>query len=156
MAQGDGRQVEWLDRLVEWIRILHDDAIKRSGGVLGEHTSSLYAACARPFTSAFGELLYQTPYERAGAILHAIVCDHAFVDGNKRSGTLAAIWMLLGHGVLSESRPVTGLQVRMLGQVALEAASEGLTVEQVVFWVQRIFVPAAVGSSSASPNATLS
>jgi len=141
MAQGDGRQVEWLDELVERIRRFHDNALRTSGGVFGEHTSSLYAACARPFHSAFGQLIYETPYERAGALLHAIVCDHAFVDGNKRTGTLAAIWWLVGQNVLTHQPPATPLQVRMLGQVALEAASEGLTVQQVIFWLKRIFEP---------------
>jgi prophage maintenance system killer protein len=141
MAERDGRQVEWLEDLVERVRRFHDDALRTSGGVFGEHTSSLYAACARPFHSAFGQLIYKTPYERSGALLHAIVCDHAFVDGNKRTGTLAGIWLLVAHEVLTPKRPATPLQVRMLGQVALEAASEGLTVEQVIFWMRRIFEP---------------
>jgi hypothetical protein len=55
MAQGDGGQVDWLEDLVRAVRKLHDDILKQSGGVFGEHTSSLYAACARPFHTAFGE-----------------------------------------------------------------------------------------------------
>src|SRR5687767_8515581 len=88
MAEGDGGQVAWLEELVEQVRLLHDSAIKTSGGVFGEHTSSLYGACARPFQTAFGEPIYSTAYERAGALLHAIVCDHAFADGNKRTSTV--------------------------------------------------------------------
>ena len=94
MGQGDGRQVEWLEVLVEGIRRIHGWMLEIGGGAQGEHTASLYAACARPFQSAFGETIYTTPCERAAALFHAIICDHAFVDGNKRTGTGAALLIL--------------------------------------------------------------
>ena len=83
------------------------------GGLPGEHTASLYSACARPFHSAFGEYVYKTPVERAAALFHAI----------------------------SLESPPSALQVRLLGEVALETASGNLTVEQVTHWIERIFAP---------------
>jgi prophage maintenance system killer protein len=70
---------------------------------------------------------------------HAIICGHAFVDGNKRTGCLAALYMLAGHGVITVERPPSGLQVRSLGDLALETAFGKLTVEQVMHWLHRIF-----------------
>jgi prophage maintenance system killer protein len=95
MAQGDGGQVDWLDELVGELRGLHDQIIQESGGVLGEHTSSLFAACARPFQTAFGEEIYRNPFSKAAAFFHAIICDHVFVDGNKRTATIASIYALV-------------------------------------------------------------
>ena len=138
MAQGDGGQVDWLDQIVEALRALHDQIIHESGGVFGEHTSSLYAACARPFQSAFGEDVYSTPYERGAAFFHAIICDHVFVDGNKRTATVGTLDLLAAEGVVSID-DVTPLRVRMLGDIALSTAAEGLTVEEIAIWLRRIF-----------------
>ena len=140
MGQGDGQEVEWLDALVDLVRDIHGWMLQIGGGAPGEHAASLYSACARPFQSAFGENIYVTAYERAAAILHAIVCDHVFVDGNKRTGTAAAMVFLYAEDV-PISDPQEALRLALLGQVTLEAASGSLTVDQVTFWVRRIFEP---------------
>lgn len=143
MAQGDGGQVEWLEDLVGMIRRVHDVILRESGGVFGEHTASLYSACARPLQSAFGELMYKTPYQFVAALFHGIICDHVFVDGNKRTASVIAVAFLAAfRRRLMIAMPPTDLQVRMLGDVALEAASTRLTVEDVAFWMERIFAPA--------------
>jgi death on curing protein len=49
----------------------------------------LDAACARPRSTAFGHDAYATLEEKAAALLHSIVRNHALVDGNKRLGWLA-------------------------------------------------------------------
>jgi death on curing protein len=50
----------------------------------------LDAACARPSSTVFGEDAYPTLEEKAAALLHSLVRNHALVDGNKRLGWLAA------------------------------------------------------------------
>jgi death-on-curing protein len=140
VAEGDGREVTWLDEFVAAIRDVHDQIIRQSGGAAGEHTELLYSACARPFQSAFGEPIYPTPVGRAAALFHAIICDHAFVDGNKRTATVTAILILSSEGYL-QLDPPSHLQVTLLGEVALETASGGLAVEQVGHWLERIFAP---------------
>ncbi|HEY7268921.1 MAG TPA: Fic family protein [Dehalococcoidia bacterium] len=136
MAEGDGRQVEWLEALVDMIRELHDAIIKLSGGALGERPS-LHGAVARPFLSAFGEDVYPTACEKAAALFHGIICDHAFTDGNKRTATVSAVGLLIALGALPQQP--SNLQIRMLGQVALEAASGNVDVGAVTFWMHRIF-----------------
>ena len=136
MAEGDGRQVEWLEDFAATLRGIHDAIIEISGGVLGEHPSFL-GACARPFHSVFGEDAYPSPYEKAAALFHAIISDHAFVDGNKRTGTVGAIVFLTALGALPY--PPSALQIRLFGDVALETASTGLSVGDVAFWMHRIF-----------------
>lgn len=51
----------------------------------------LEAASARPRTSAFGQDAYPGLHEKAAALLHSIVRNHALVDGNKRLGLAAII-----------------------------------------------------------------
>ncbi len=44
------------------------------------------SAVARPQASAFGEDAYPTIHDKAAALLHSVVQNHALVDGNKRLG----------------------------------------------------------------------
>jgi death-on-curing protein len=50
----------------------------------------LDSAAHRPQASAFGQDAYPTIHEKAAALLDAVVCHHALVDGNKRLGWAAA------------------------------------------------------------------
>lgn len=51
----------------------------------------LEAALTRPRTNAFGEDAYPTLHDKAAALSHSIVRNHALVDGNKRLGLAAVI-----------------------------------------------------------------
>ncbi|MFW5748160.1 MAG: type II toxin-antitoxin system death-on-curing family toxin [Chloroflexota bacterium] len=58
----------------------------------------LEAAVLRPQASAFGEDAYPTVPEKAAALFHSLARNHAFVDGNKRTATVATIIFLeLNH-----------------------------------------------------------
>ena len=58
----------------------------------------LEAAAARPMASAFGEDAYLTLGEKAAVLLHSVARNHAFADGNKRTATVAALFMLAVNG----------------------------------------------------------
>ena len=51
----------------------------------------LEAAVTRPHASAFGEDAYPSVHQKAAALLHSLVRNHALVDGNKRLGFAALI-----------------------------------------------------------------
>jgi death on curing protein len=55
----------------------------------------LESAAARPRASAFGRDAYPSLEERAAALVHSLVNNHALVDGNKRLG-LAGLIAFLG------------------------------------------------------------
>jgi death-on-curing protein len=65
----------------------------------------LEAAAARPMSSAFGADAYPSLQEKASALLHAIARNHPFADGNKRTATLAAIYMLAVNGLRVTWKP---------------------------------------------------
>jgi death-on-curing protein len=58
----------------------------------------LDAAVARPAASAFGQDAYPTLREKAAALFHSVARNHPFADGNKRTATLAAIFMFAVNG----------------------------------------------------------
>jgi len=49
----------------------------------------LHASSARPQTFAFGHDAYPALLDKAAALLHSIVGNHALIDGNKRLGFAA-------------------------------------------------------------------
>jgi death-on-curing protein len=72
-------------------------------------TILLEAAVVRPTTSAFGQDAYPTPQEKAAALLHSISRNHPFADGNKRTATIAAIFMLEVNGLRVTWKPEEAL-----------------------------------------------
>jgi death-on-curing protein len=58
----------------------------------------LEAAAARPLQTVFGQDAYPTLPEKAAALLHSIARNHPFADGNKRTSSVAAIFMLQVNG----------------------------------------------------------
>jgi death on curing protein len=75
--------VEYLDLedLLGFVRALGAGPVRDAG--------LLDAACARPRSTPFGEDAYPTLEEKAAALLHSLVRNHALVDGNNRLGWLA-------------------------------------------------------------------
>ena len=51
----------------------------------------LESAVARPQASAFGADAYPDLVSKAGALLHSLVLNHAFAEGNKRTAVLAMV-----------------------------------------------------------------
>lgn len=58
----------------------------------------LASAAARPRTSVFGDDAYPSLTEKAAAICHSVVRNHALVDGNKRLAWSATRVFLLING----------------------------------------------------------
>ena len=139
MAQGNGQPLEaWFLELVEEIRNWHSEALK-TGGADGEHTARLHASVGRAFQSAFGRPAYATDFDKAGALFHGLVCNHPFVDGNKRTAVLTSILFLVSRGCLPGAP--SRIQVRMLGELAIEAASSKVAVDEVIYWLHRVLDP---------------
>ena len=71
----------------------------------------LDAAVARPAASAFGADAYPTLREKAAVLFHSITRNHPFRDGNKRTATIALIFMLRINGQRVVWQPEAALQV---------------------------------------------
>ncbi len=85
----------------------------------------LDAAVQRPQQSAFGRDAYDDVHHKAGALLHGIVRNHPFVDGNKRVGAAAMLvfYALNGWDVVVEQGDLVALVV--------DTAEGLLTVEAI-------------------------
>jgi death-on-curing protein len=77
------------------ILAIHADQIRRYGGRPGlRDLALLQSALGTPETTFEGEYLHTDVFEMAAAYLFHIARNHPFVDGNKRTGLMAALVFL--------------------------------------------------------------
>jgi death-on-curing protein len=77
---------------LEQVLQLHQTQLARYGGDTGLRDRGLIeSALARPAATFGGEDLYADLLTKAAALMHSLVLNHPFVDGNKRVGAHAAI-----------------------------------------------------------------
>jgi death on curing protein len=88
----------------------------------------LEAAVARPSASAFGQDAYPTLREKAAALLHSVARNHPFADGNKRTATVAVVFMFLVNG-----QRVVWQQEAALS-VILRVAEGACSLDEVAAW----------------------
>ena len=85
-----------LDEIIE----IHRDQVEQYGGELGiRDVGLLQSAAAMPKATFGGEFLHSDIFEMAAAYLFHIVKNHPFVDGNKRTGAVAAVVFLAMNGI---------------------------------------------------------
>lgn len=88
---------------VEQVIDFHTEIINELGGAHGiREMGLLISAMEMPKASMFGEFLHISIYDKAAAYLYHIVCNHPFIDGNKRSGLVAALTFLEVNSVILE------------------------------------------------------
>jgi death-on-curing protein len=81
-----------LDEVLE----IHEQQIERYGGSPGlRDPAELESAVAMPQATFDGEFLHTSVPAMAAAYLFHLCQNHAFIDGNKRTGANAAITFLL-------------------------------------------------------------
>lgn len=85
---------------VEDVLSFHEAIIAETGGAHGvREMGLLLSALEMPKASMFGELLHPTVFDQAAAYLFHVVCNHPFLDGNKRTGTVCALTFLDMNGI---------------------------------------------------------
>ena len=74
---------------------VHEAVLKSTGGASGiRDMETLKSALARPFQTWGGDDLYPSILSKTAALLESLVANHPFVDGNKRTGIMAALGFL--------------------------------------------------------------
>lgn len=85
---------------VEQVIQIHDDLVNQYGGLHGiRDMGLLISAIEMPKASMFGEYLHESIYDKASAYMFHIVCNHAFLDGNKRTGAACTLIFLHQNGI---------------------------------------------------------
>ena len=82
--------IEFLE-LSDILEIRADQIFHYGGTIELRDAGILESAIEQPRATFGGQFLHAFPFEMAAAYLFHIVNNHPFVDGNKRTGTLAAL-----------------------------------------------------------------
>lgn len=114
----------------------HEKLLARFGGAVGlRDRGLLLSALARPRSL----LAYKRPtiFDLAAAYAHGIIRNHPFVDGNKRSGLLAAALFLEANGFRLEATEESALLK------TLQLAAGELTAADYAAWLSATAMPVA-------------
>lgn len=117
---------------VEQVLFLHSRLIEETGGSHGvRDLGLLQSALARPLASFGGKDLYADLFTKAAALMDSLVRNHPFVDGNKRTGIVAAGLFLLRNGYrLSASNAE-------LEKFTYLTAQSQLSLEDIAGWFKK-------------------
>lgn len=110
---------------------IHDDMIERYGGSHGiRDLGFIQSALARPQASFGGEDLYPTIFDKAAALFHSLIFNHAFVDGNKRiTITMTARFLYVnGYELEAEKKEFVDFPLRV--------ENKHLSLEEIAKWIK--------------------
>ena len=113
----------------EDVLLLHLLSVEKRGGSHGLRDPGLLdAAVHRPQATFAGEDLYPTIFDKAGALCHSLIKNHAFVDGNKRTSLLSAMTMLELNGYVFQC------EQEQLVAFGLKIDNENVSPEGIATW----------------------
>lgn len=111
---------------------LHYDQIGRYGGSHGvRDLDLLISAISRPQASFNGEDLYKSSFMKSASLMHSLILNHPFIDGNKRTGMISGAKMLFDNGYVLDA-PNKDLE-----KPALKIASKKWDMEKISKWLEK-------------------
>jgi death on curing protein len=116
---------------LEQILLIHQDQIDRYGGSEGlRNLPLLESAIQRPQTTFSGNELYPTVFDKAAALMHLLILNHPFVDGNKRCGITAGLVFLELNGWRVKVVPKT------IVPLVIRVATKKMNIDKLARWLE--------------------
>lgn len=116
----------------EQVLAIHDNQIELYGGSHGiRELSLLESAVMRPQTTFAGRDLYPTLFEKAAVLMHSLVMNHPFIDGNKRTGTVSALTFFEINSIRISSKQGE------LEQLSLKLESKKINLQDLADWFKK-------------------
>lgn len=113
------------------ILLLHSMLIAQSGGAEGLREEGLLdSAVNTPMQTFAGQELYPTVLEKAARLGYGLICNHPFLDGNKRIGTHAMLVFLEINGITLSYEDTD------LIDTILRVASGEMDSEELLEWLK--------------------
>src|SRR5919112_84083 len=113
------------------VLFFHTVSIEQYGGSKGvRDRESLLAAIEGPWQASFGQEHFPSPFEEAAALMESIIRRHPFVEGNKRTATASASYLLstFGHEI--------GAEQQELEDFAVSVAEGGMDTKSIALWFE--------------------
>lgn len=113
------------------LKIIHKYQIDKYGGLHGLRDQNLLDSAVNYPQAMFGQQYLHTDiYSMAAAYMYAIIKNHPFVDGNKRSGFMAAIVFLAYNDFFIDAKDDE------LFDLAISIALSKITEKEIAVFLQ--------------------
>jgi death-on-curing protein len=113
------------------VLFFHTVSIELYGGSEGvRDRESLLAAIERPWQATFGREHFSSPFEKAAALMESIIRRHPFVDGNKRTATASASYLLSTLDLEVEA------EQQDLEYFAVSVAEGNVEIMEIALWFE--------------------
>lgn len=116
----------------EQVLFIHYRLIEETGGRHGiRDLTLLQSALARPMATFDNNDLYPDLFAKAVSLMHSLIKNHPFTDGNKRTAIAAASIFLLrnNYSLKASNKELEGF--------TLKAASENVELQEMTYWFKR-------------------
>ena len=110
---------------------IHFEIVEQTGGLQGiRDVGLLESAVERPKATFGGEDLYPTLELKAAALVHSLLLNHQFADGNKRTAVVSMIEFLQlnGKAIIAEQKEVVDF--------ALWVENKKPALEEIAVWIK--------------------
>ena len=111
---------------------IHFEIVEETGGSQGlRDLGLLESAVLRPQATFGGKDLYPSIILKAAALVHSLLLNHVFIDGNKRTATIAMIEFLTlnGKDFKATNREVVDF--------ALWVENKKPSIEEIASWIKK-------------------
>lgn len=118
---------------------VNEEMVSQFGGMHGvRDLHILRSAIGRPQMSVGFQDAYKTIFDKAAALLHSIINNHPFLDGNKRTSLFSAITFL------ERNRWFVKFKRKEAVKFTRKTHNENYTVEQISQWLKEHAVKTAL------------
>jgi len=116
----------------EQVLFIHYRLIEETGGSHGiSDLTLLESALARPMATYNNNALYPDLFTKAASLMHSLIKNHPFTDGNKRTAiATASIFLLRNNYRLKASN-------KELERFTLKVARENVKLQEMAYWFKR-------------------
>ena len=117
---------------VEEVLKIHDDIIENYAGIYGIRDENQLESCIlKPYTSAFGQDVYPTMFNKVAALFESLCKLHPFADGNKRTSWESMEFALLKMGY------VVNVNYDESVSIIIEIINDVMDNEEVSNWLEK-------------------
>lgn len=117
---------------IEEVYIIHEQMIRIGGGRNGiRDFTLLHSAIERMKATFAGKSLYPSIWLKAASLIHSIIKNHPFNDGNKRTGFFSTLRFLNlnGYDIAAGKKEIV--------EFALSVDTKNLTLNQISRWLKK-------------------
>ena len=121
---------------LEEVIYIYTEIIQRTGGEPGLNDERLLESILeKPLVTFEGEELYPDLFTKAAVLMYAIITNKPFVEGNKRTAFMCAMFLLRFNGY-----QINASQESLL-ELVTGAGAGKYQVDQIVRWFKKNAVP---------------